>query len=117
MALEDIENAVAEEVKPAQKHAANCVKIINEEGLAGGLKYCEEQGIEPPQCSLTAVSKNADSQRDKASRMLCEVKWWSRRLKNHTIRNYENILRSKGEVTEYVSNDLLAYHKKHSRVR
>ncbi|MBJ7555407.1 hypothetical protein [Marinomonas spartinae] len=117
MSLEDVENAVKEAIKAAETHAGNCVKLINDKGLKAGIDYCTQQGIDPPQCSLTAVSKNADNQRAKASRMLCEVKWWSRRLKDHTIRNYENTLRSQGKVTKHLSNDLLAYHKKHYRVR
>lgn len=114
MAIEDVEKAVQEGVKEATKHAANCVRIINESGLAEALEYCKKQEIDPPQCSLTACTKNAENQRAKASRMICEVKWWSRRLKYQALQRYENNHRKKGEINIFENNDLSAYQKKTS---
>jgi len=71
-------------------------------------------GIEPPQCSLSAKSSNADVQRAKAARMLGESKWWSRRLKNKTIQNFEAKQREVGLVTNSVSDELLKYNKANS---
>lgn len=112
MALQDLENAVSDKVKLATQHAINCVKLINESGLEPAIKYCKQQGIEPPQCSFTAQSANADKDRATASRMLGEVKWWARRLKNNAIGNYENDQRKQGKVTNYISDDLRAYDQK-----
>jgi glutamyl-tRNA reductase len=117
MAIEDIEKVVQEGVKEATKHAAHCVRIINESGLSEAIEYCKKQEIDPPQCSLTASTKNAENQRAKASRMLCEVKWWNRRLKYQAIQRYENNLRKKGELNIFEDNDLSAYQKKHLRIR
>ncbi|WP_417559216.1 hypothetical protein [Marinomonas sp.] len=117
IALENVEKAVQDDIKEATKHAANCFRIINESGLGEAIEYCKKQEIDPPQCSLTASTKNADNQRAKASRMLCEVKWWSKRLKYQALQRYENNLRKKGELNIFEDNDLSAYQKKHLRIR
>lgn len=117
MAVEDVEKLVMEGAKEATKHAASCVKIINEQGLSAALEYCKQQDIDPPQCSLNANSKNAENQRAKASRMLCETRWWTRRLKYQALQRYESNLRRKGESNIIENNDLNAYQKKHLRAR
>lgn len=97
--------------KNALKHSIECDKIIQTNGLSGALDYCRTQGIEPPQCSLTAQSDNADMQRKKAERMLCETKWWERRLKNQAIQIFESEKISSGQVTNIVSDETLAHYK------
>ncbi len=73
--MSSIDSMVEESSSYAEFHAEKSTKIINEKGLSEALEYCSNQSIDPPQCSLTAQSKNADMQRAKATRMLCEVKW------------------------------------------
>lgn len=95
----------------APKHSLECEKILNAKGLSQALEYCSDQGIAPPECSLTAISTNADKMRAIAARMLCETKWWKRRLKTQTIQAFENEQRINGKVTNYISDATLAYTK------
>ena len=90
-------------------HARKCSEILEAEGLADALQYCSEQSIEPPQCSLTANSDNADRLRATATRMLSEVKWWKRRLKVQARQEFELEQMKQGKVTRYISDDSYEY--------
>ena len=48
--------------------------------------------------------------RAKASRMLSETKWWVKQLKNKAIQDFEQEQRCQGLVTNYISDELRAYH-------
>lgn len=100
-----IDNAQAQ----AEVHAKFCSELIPKEGLAAALKYCQQQGIEPPQCSLAADSSNARMLREKAIRMLSEVKWWKRRLGNKAGRDFEYRQIIEGKVKNIISDETLAY--------
>ena len=106
---------ISDEVKEAKKkalhHSLQCEKLIVECGLKAAIEYAGEQGIEPPQCSLESQSTNADKMRATASRMLCETKWWARRLKNQSLRKSEVRNIKQGLVSDGVSDDLVKYHK------
>ncbi|MAF34303.1 hypothetical protein CMO91_00485 [Candidatus Woesearchaeota archaeon] len=117
MSLSDIEKAVEQKVQSAREHAIACAKLINDGNLAGALEYCRSLGIDPPQCSLTAQSRNADNLRAKAKRMLGEVDWWVKRLKSQALMEYEHSLRVKGQLPNHISDEGLEYDKKYSRRR
>jgi len=87
--LSQLKNLIAQEQDHAEIHAKHCSELILKNGLAAALKYCLDQGIEPPQCSLTADSTNAKMLREKAARMLCETRWWERRLGVKAGRDFE----------------------------
>ncbi len=100
----------------AEVYAASCETLLNgEEGLAEAIEFCRGKGIEPPQCSLTATSLNAGLMRMKAARMLAETKWWARRLEQKAVQDFEHEQRCAGLVTQYVSDELLAYHRSKKR--
>ena len=63
------------------KHASHCRELLDAGSLAAALEYCKSQRIDPPQCSLTAVSANADNLRAIAKNMLVDPGWWSKRLR------------------------------------
>lgn len=105
-----IKDLVDEAITKATSHSVECERIISSTGLANALSYTENVGIRPPQCSLTAQSRNADMLRAKASRMLSETKWWAKQLKNKAIQDYEQEQRCQGLVTNYISDELRAYH-------
>lgn len=105
-----IQDLVDEAIKKSSDHSVECKRIISTTGLANALSYAENVGIRPPQCSLTAQSGNADMLRAKASRMLSESKWWAKQLKNKAIQDYEQEQRCQGLVTNFISDELRAYH-------
>lgn len=111
--MRDLETSIEEYVSFAGVHAANSYQIIEKHGLEPALEYCKQQGIDPPQCSLTAVSKNADMLRDKAVRMLCDDKWWARRLKKQAMQGHEMYHRMQRPII--VSDELIEYLKKQKR--
>ena len=67
-------------------HASACIELLDNGCLADALDYCKRQGIEPPQCSLTAQSASADRLRIFAKNMLADFGWWSKRLKIQAAR-------------------------------
>ena len=100
----------------AEIYAASCETLLaDENGLANAIEFCRGKGIEPPQCSLTAESLNASLMRMKAARMLAETKWWSRRLEQKAVQDFEHEQRCAGLVTQIVSDELLAYHRSKKR--
>jgi len=107
--MDNIELAVEEAASHAEFFATNCSKIIAVQGLAEAMDYCSNQNIEPPQCSLIAQSKNADKMRAIATRMLCEVKWWKRRLKNKGAQDFEFEQIKNNKVTRFISDETLEY--------
>ena len=64
----------------ASKHASSCITMLDARNLEGALAYCAAQRIDPPQCSLTANSPNANRLRAKAMEHLSDAKWWQKRL-------------------------------------
>jgi hypothetical protein len=109
-----IKELVNEALKSASVHSLKCEDLICTQSLAKAMEYTESMGIEPPQCSLSAKSSNADVQRAKAARMLGETKWWSRRLENQAIQNFEAKQRELGLVTDSMSDELLKYQNANS---
>lgn len=101
-----IDNAQAQ----AEQHAKYCSELILKEGLAAGLAYCQQKGIEPPQCSLTADSINARMLRETATRMLGEIRWWKRRLGVKAGRDFEHRQLMEGKVTNIISDESLEYY-------
>lgn len=67
-------------IEDASTHATACVTLLNAGNLAGALTYCATQGVEPPQCSLTAESPNAHKLRMLAMNHLTSEAWWRKRL-------------------------------------
>lgn len=90
-------------------HAKRCAELIPKNGRAAALEYCQQHGIEPPQCSLTSDSDNARMLREKAARMLRETKWWKRRLGNKAGRDFEYRQIIEGKVKNIISDETLAY--------
>lgn len=117
--MSSLKERINAEKAKAAVFAASCeaLLVIGGSGLAEAMEFCRGKGIEPPQCSLTAQSLNADLLRMKARRMLSEIKWWSRRLEQKAVIDFENEQRSAGMVTQYVSDELLAYHRSNKRRR
>lgn len=113
--MSTLENLVGEARSCAKKHAEASAEIISSQGLADALDYCKEQGLEPPQCSLTAESQNAEALRTKAKRMLSEVKWWERRLERKAVQDFEMRKRQSGDVDGPVSDEALQYYKAKGR--
>lgn len=85
--MTNLQKVIKDSPSQAEVLAINCKIIIEQQGLAEALEYCKKQGEEPPECSLTAESSNAEMLRTKAKRMLCEEKWWARRLNNKARQN------------------------------
>ena len=90
-------------------HAEKCAVLIGEESLSAAISYCRLQKIEPPQCSLTAQTDNAEKLRNKAISSLTDLKWWSRRLEKQAIQSFEQLQRSQGRMVNFVSDEVLAY--------
>jgi len=67
-------------IDDAPKHAAACIALLDAGQLAAALAYCTAQHVDPPQCSLTADSPNAQRLRTKAMNHLSEEGWWQKRL-------------------------------------
>lgn len=76
-------------IEAALKHSNVCRELLDDNRLADALAYCAAQGVEPPQCSLTADSANADRLRAIAKNMLSDYGWWVKRLKIRAARESE----------------------------
>jgi hypothetical protein len=96
----------------AKEFAKTCASIIEDEGLSSAINYCAEQRVDPPQCSLTAKSDNADKMRLLAANMLSDPTWWGRRLKRLENQDFESLQREHGMVTNIVSDATLEYYLK-----
>lgn len=64
----------------AASHANACIALLNDGRLEDALTYCAAQRVDPPQCSLTAKSPNADKLRALAMEHLSNESWWRKRL-------------------------------------
>ncbi len=73
----------------ALKHSSACIALLDGGNLKDALAYCASQRIDPPQCSLTAVSANAENLRLKAMNQLADYGWWLKRLKVRANRDAE----------------------------
>lgn len=67
-------------IEDASKHATACIAMLEAGNLADALAYCAAQRVDPPQCSLTAESPNANRLRMKAMEQLSDDAWWRKRL-------------------------------------
>ncbi len=112
MTLEVLEAGVRDAVALAGECADKCKAVLSKEGLASAIEYCNGQGIDPPQCSLTAKSPNADRLRNDAARKLTDREWWAKSLETKAVRAYERERISQGTVTDYVSDGVFAYMQK-----
>lgn len=108
--MSELETLINKAQAYAEMHANLCSDLIHKEGLAAALEYCQKQGVEPPQCSLTADSDNATMLREKAARMLSETKWWKKRLGAKAGRDFERQRLSSGKVTNIVSDETLRHY-------
>lgn len=108
--MSELETLIYNAQAQAEVHAKFCADLIHKQGLTAALDYCQQQGIEPPQCSLTADSSNAKMLRETAARMLSEIKWWKRRLGNKAGRDFEGRQMLLGKVTNIVSDESLEYY-------
>jgi len=68
----EIESIVEASQPAAASHAAKCTSLLSSNKLAEAIEYCKAQGIDPPQCSLTAESTNAQKLREIAKGMLSD---------------------------------------------
>ncbi len=107
--MSKLESKIAEYVSNAELHASKCDELIADQGLAVALEYCQNQKIDPPQCSLTATSSNAENLRAKAKCMLSEVKWWSRRLEVKAVQDFEMAKIKSGQMNGFISDDAYEY--------
>lgn len=57
------------------RHANHCRELLDAGSLSAALEYCKAQRIDPPQCTLTAESANADNLRAIAKNMLLDPGW------------------------------------------
>lgn len=113
--MSEIDLCIKNATKNALTHSVNCEKLILNGDLKAALDYCSQQGIEPPQCSLTAKSSNADKMRATAARMMSEPIWWSRRLKNQAMQDFELDKIAKGHVTKGISDESLKHYEANRR--
>lgn len=111
MTLDILEKQVDEAISKARTYAAHCHLLIEGSTLASALEFCKKEGIEPPQCSTTAKSENANRLRVSASRKLTDEKWWRSNLKTSAIRAYESDQIARGNVRNFISDNLVAYKK------
>lgn len=112
MTLEALEIRVCAAVSFASSHANACKALFEGGDFKGAIEYCARQGIEPPQCSLTAQSENASRLREAAEQKLSDPKWWKKLLETTAIRSYEAQQMALGNVRNYVSDGLAAYMQK-----
>lgn len=117
MTFEILETRVAQAMASAHTHANNCHSLIAEGSLAAALEYCTREGIDPPQCSLTAQSENANKLRMVTKRKLSDFKWWEKALETKAIRGYEAEQRAQGNVRNYVSDGAAAYYMQKQKAR
>jgi hypothetical protein len=115
MTLEILETRVAQAVDRATNEAEKCSELIVGGNLGLALEHCRKMGIEPPQCSLEATSEYAIRLRSSAGRKLSDPKWWDKALEKQATRNYENDQFAQGKVTNYVSDGLAEYMRKHKK--
>lgn len=113
--LADLENLIETYNDSVLSNVKKCGFLIKNKGLKEALDYCNKQGIDPPQCSLTAKSKNADKMRTIATRLLSDKKWWSKRLTKKALQDFELEQLKAGLVTNYISDVSWEYHKKHKK--
>lgn len=105
----EIESAIEAAQQAAESHTATCTTLLLRNQLAEAIDYCKAQGIDPPQCSLTAESPNAHKLREKAKEMLSDAGWWRKRLKTKALRDFEQGQIRAGNVTQGVSDAMLEY--------
>lgn len=105
----EIEKFIEASQQAAESHALNCTKLLTRNQLAEAIDYCKAQGIDPPQCSLTAESPNAQKLREKAKGMLSDESWWRKRLKTKALRDFEQNQIHAGKVIQGVSDAMLEY--------
>jgi len=109
-----IEEKISKYIKSAKEYSDNCIAIINSVGLGTALEFCSKKGINPPKCSLSAISSNADLLRKQAKRKLSDKSWWEKRLKQKALMDFESEKIKKGEVTNMISDESHSYYiKKH----
>lgn len=113
--MSEIDLRIKQKTNNAITHSVACDKLIMNRDLKGAIDYCVKNGIEPPQCSLTAQSANADKMRSIAERMLSDTKWWARRLKRHAMMQFEHEQRANGHVTNYISDESLRHYQANKR--
>lgn len=113
MTLEILQAQVREAISTASSHAKNCSTLIADCNLAGALEYCKTKNLEPPQCSMTAISENASRLRAVAARKLSDPHWWEKALKTRAIRTYEANQIVRGNVLNFISDELAVHHEKH----
>lgn len=99
----------------ADEYAKACALLIETQGLGFAINYCSTLRVDPPQCSLTAKSDNADKLRLIAANMLSDPKWWGRRLKRLENQDFESMQRKNGMVTNIVSEATLEYYLKSNK--
>ena len=115
MTLEVLEARVEEARAKAVQFASRCEHLVASGDLATALEVCKEAAIDPPQCSLTAASENAQRLRDAAGRKISDPAWWKKSLESSAVRVYEGEQIAQGKVTNFVSDGLAAYHAKHKK--
>lgn len=96
----------------AEQHARHCHSLLTNDQLAEAISYCNSQGVESPQCSLTAQSINAHKLREKAKDLLSDTSWWAKRLKLKQLRDFEQQQRLLGKVTQGISDAAIELMKK-----
>ena len=109
MTLAVLQDRVAAAVASASSQADACKVLLARTGLQDAIGHCVQQGVEPPQCSLTAQSDNARRLREAAARKLSDSSWWAKSMETVVIRRYEAEQSAAGNVTNYVSDGLFAY--------
>lgn len=117
MTLEILERQVEKVRANAVNYAERCKQLVSGGDLAAAITMCNELSIDPPQCSLTATSENAQRLRNTAMRKLSDPKWWAKTLEMQAIRRYEHEQIVQGKVTNFVSDGLAAYHAKYKAKR
>ena len=105
----EIKKITAASQRAAETHAANCISFLLRDQLAHAIDYCQSHRIDPPQCSLSAESPNANKLREKAKDMLSDVNWWQKRLKTKALRDFEYTQIHAGKVTLGISDEMLGY--------
>lgn len=105
-----LEETIDKAVATAASHARNCLALIEKGSLTGAIEYCAREGIDPPQCSLTAQSENANKLRTEAARKLSDPNWWKKSLKTKAIRGHETD--QDIPVGGFISDELVAFRNK-----
>ena len=115
MTLKMLEDRLSEALSRAPAYAAKCAELLVIDGLSGVLEYCTRVGIEPPKCSLTAQSPNADKLRWAAARRLADAQWWRKALEIQTVRDYECEQLAQGNVRDFVSDGVFEFTQQKKR--